>query len=415
MLRVATWLTNSIERLPLSMALKRVDATMTRTKLRGTSRESVLSAPGKKVKRETSSQLATRIPPSRPDDDVGPYDDETFFGQVPASEPLDEANSTVGGLSPVAIRLLQAASDMRESPDSYERAFLARQLIQCTFPHSDPGNVPIWSRTNGNLTLSIRPLYHEESETYRYPYGTIPRLFLYWMVTEAARTKSRRLHLGQTYPDFMRKLGLNPSNGGARSDSRRLRDQIERMLRATISFKQTFRSNGRTGDAWLDMQIGPEAVLWWNFDKGSQDSLFESYIELSEKFFHAITSSPIPLDLRALRALRKSPLSLDLYSLICHKTYSARKDDETKTIPWEGLHRQMGAEYKELRNFRAKVVATVKKIRLVYPEMKVDVSEDGLHIHPAPLAIPERTVRESLLEQGVTSVPTAPRKRRNGS
>ena len=41
----------------------------------------------------------------------------------------------------------------------------------------------------------------------------------------------------------------------------------------------------------------------------------------------------------------------------------------------------MGAEYKELRNFRAKVVATVKKIRLVYPEMKVDVSEDGLHIH----------------------------------
>ena len=258
MLRVAAWLTNSIERLPLSMALKRVDATMTRTKLRGTSRESVPSTPGKKVKRETSSQLATRIPPSRPDGDVGPYDDETFFGQVPASEPLDEANSTVGGLSPVAIRLLQAASDMRESPDSYERAFLARQLIQCTFPHSDPGNVPIWSRTNGNLTLSIRPLYHEESETYRYPYGTIPRLFLYWMVTEAARTKSRRLHLGQTYPDFMRKLGLNPSNGGARSDSRRLRDQIERMLRATISFKQTFRSNGRTGDAWLDMQIGPK-------------------------------------------------------------------------------------------------------------------------------------------------------------
>ena len=347
------------------------------------------------------------------------FDDEDSFlidftadgngDQGPAAAQSDE----VTGLSPVAMRLLQAASDMQESPDSYERAFLARQLIQCTFPHKDPGNVPIWSRTNGNLTLSIRPLYDEEKGAHKYPYGTIPRLFLYWMVTEAARTKSRRLHLGQTYPEFMRKLGLNPSNGGVRSDSKRLRDQIERMLRATISFKQTFRKDGRRGDAWLDMQIGPEAVLWWNFDKDSQNSLFESYIELSEKFFNAITSSPIPLDLRALRALRKSPLSLDLYSLICHKTYSARKDDDTKTIPWDGLHRQMGAEYKELRNFKQKVAATVRKIRLVYPQMKVDVSESGLHIHPAPLAIPERVGREL---PGTTSeiVVESPRRRLKG-
>lgn len=312
---------------------------------------------------------------------------------VPASQETEDHN-LLGeeelGLSPVTLRLLQAASDMRESPDSYERAFLARQLIQCTFPHKDPGNVPIWSRTNGNLTLSIRPLYDEEKGAHEYPFGTIPRLFLYWMVTEAARTKKRRLYLGQTYPEFMRKLGLNPSNGGVRSDSRRLRDQIERMLRATISFKQTFRQDGKRGDAWLDMQIGPEAVLWWNFDRTSQESLFESYIELSEKFFHAITSSPIPLDMRALRALRKSPLSLDLYSLICHKTYSANKDDQTKIIPWDGLHRQMGAEYKELRNFKQKVLASIRKIRLVYPNMKVDFSESGMHVHPAALAIPER-------------------------
>ncbi len=335
------------------------------------------------------------------DDDFGMPSGDLSLDSFEASE-VEE----IEGLSPVAMRLLQAATDMKQSPDSYERAFLARQLIQCTFPHSDPGNIPIWSRTNGNLTLSIRPLYDEEKGAHKYPYGTIPRLFLYWMVTEAARTKKRRLYLGQTYPDFMRKLGLNPANGGVRSDSRRLKDQIERMLRATISFKQTFKKDGRTGDAWLDMQIGPEAVLWWNFDKGTQNSLFESYIELSEKFYSAITSSPIPLDLRALRALRKSPLSLDLYSLICHKTYSARKDNDTKTIPWEGLHRQMGAEYKELRNFKQKVVATVRKIRLVYPQMKVDLSETGMHIHPAPLAIPERTGNEVIPYTIEAEVPT---------
>ena len=373
--------------------------------------KSMLKAASKKssgrVKQKPPATPAQVLP--EPTSSSYPDDDDNIefaTGQLSLSseEPGEEE---IEGLSPVAMRLLQAATDMKQSPDSYERAFLARQLIQCTFPHSDPGNIPIWSRTNGNLTLSIRPLYDEEKGAFKYPYGTIPRLFLYWMVTEAARTKKRRLYLGQTYPDFMRKLGLNPANGGVRSDSRRLKDQIERMLRATISFKQTFKKDGKTGDAWLDMQIGPEAVLWWNFDRDAQNSLFESYIELSDKFFSAITSSPIPLDLRALRALRKSPLSLDLYSLICHKTYSARKDNDTKTIPWDGLHRQMGAEYKELRNFKQKVVATVRKIRLVYPQMKVDLSETGMHIHPAPLAIPERSGADAF-----NTIEAQPQKRR---
>ena len=37
--------------------------------------------------------------------------------------------------------------------------FLARELILCTLPHSDPGDVPTWSRKNGNLTLGIQAGY----------------------------------------------------------------------------------------------------------------------------------------------------------------------------------------------------------------------------------------------------------------
>ena len=35
-------------------------------------------------------------------------------------------------------------------------------------------------------------------KSYGYPYGTIPRLLLFWMTTEATRTKSRRLELGNS-------------------------------------------------------------------------------------------------------------------------------------------------------------------------------------------------------------------------
>jgi hypothetical protein len=33
--------------------------------------------------------------------------------------------------------------------------YMPREFITCTLPHSDPGNVLSWSRTNGNLTLAI--------------------------------------------------------------------------------------------------------------------------------------------------------------------------------------------------------------------------------------------------------------------
>jgi hypothetical protein len=35
---------------------------------------------------------------------------------------------------------------------------LARQLVQ-TLRHSDPGDIPVWSRQNGNLTLTIQQGY----------------------------------------------------------------------------------------------------------------------------------------------------------------------------------------------------------------------------------------------------------------
>ena len=39
-------------------------------------------------------------------------------------------------------RLMDAAVDIRQNPDAVERAYMARQLVQATLPHSDPGDVP---------------------------------------------------------------------------------------------------------------------------------------------------------------------------------------------------------------------------------------------------------------------------------
>src|SRR5690348_1300404 len=79
-----------------------------------------------------------------------------------------------------------------DRPTDQDKAFLARQLVQTTLPHADPGNVPVWSRSNGNLTLTIQQGYDSNGTAYGHPYGIIPRLLMYWMTTEAIRTKTPR-------------------------------------------------------------------------------------------------------------------------------------------------------------------------------------------------------------------------------
>ena len=44
------------------------------------------------------------------------------------------------------LDLIEVAATIREQPDAAERAFMARQLVLCTLPHTDPGNVETWTR-----------------------------------------------------------------------------------------------------------------------------------------------------------------------------------------------------------------------------------------------------------------------------
>lgn len=157
---------------------------------------------------------------------------------------------------------------------------------------------------------------------------------------------------------------------------------MERLFRAIISFDD----EGPNHKTYLDMQIAPRGTFWWDPKRTLQDNLWESWIELGEDFYEAITAAPVPIDLRALRALRRSPLALDLYSLLTYTAFVVSRRKLARTIPWKGLHAQMGSDYAEMRQFRAKVLLAIRKIRLVYPELRVEVTPEGLTV--AKSAVP---------------------------
>ena len=208
------------------------------------------------------------------------------------------------------------------------------------------------------------------------------------------QTKSRRLELSDTFSGFMRELGLNPNTGrGKRGDAKRLRNQMERLFGAEISFRSLRADKeGREGKAWLDMKVAPKGEMWWDPKSPEQLGMWGSWVELSEDFFKAITSAPIPLDLRVLRSLKHSPLALDLYVWATHKVDYVLRKGKPQFISWHGLMAQFGSDYSNLNDFRTKAIARLKVIQDVYPDLKLADATGGLTILPASkTAVPTKS------------------------
>jgi hypothetical protein len=272
----------------------------------------------------------------------------------------------------------QAAQLFTTPPTPKDVVFMARELILCTLPHSDPGDVPAWSRKNGHLTLGIQPGFdYKTGKSYGIPYGIIPRLLLVWIVTEIIRTKNRRLELGAHLSDFLLKIGLNASNGtGKRSDARRVREQMERLFNAIISFDYSETFGGWKCQSWIKIQIAPKGGLWWSENIPDKGALWGSWIEVSEEFYKAVMEAPSPLDIRVLRHIKDSSLGIDLYTILNREAYRAMMDGRPRFLAWEWLLAQTGNEYTGtdgLKNFRRKALEQIEALVAVHPGLVVAI------------------------------------------
>jgi hypothetical protein len=214
----------------------------------------------------------------------------------------------------------------------------------------------------------MQPGFNRKTMTsYGLPYGSIPRLILLWIVTEAIRTKKRHIILGDTLNDFLRALGLDPNTGGGkRSDAARVKDQLIRLLRCRISFE--YDNDKR--QSWRDMAVAADGDFWWDYDAPDQTTIFENNIVLGERFFNAITTAPVPVDMRALIPLKQSPLAIDLYTWATYRLHTMqRAGSQQIKIPLRELKDQFGSEYNRANNFKAAFVEALTKVQEVFPAL----------------------------------------------
>ena len=126
-------------------------------------------------------------------------------------------------------RFDQVEQLVRASEADPDLGFMGRLMTLCSLPHANPGNRFQYKRVNGSYTL-----YMIAGGGDKLPFGSLSRLLLAWVSTEAVRTRSRELFLGSSLSEFMRKLDVVPVSGGSRGERTRLRNQIRRLFNAHI-------------------------------------------------------------------------------------------------------------------------------------------------------------------------------------
>lgn len=246
-------------------------------------------------------------------------------------------------------------------------------LIQCSFPHTDPGALTHFTRRNGWLELTLSATRPDTG----LPYGVPARLLTMYCASEAVRTRSPEIFLGSSVHEFLRRLDV-PITRGERGSLRAYANQLLRLMHCAISIDENIRDGaGRTGLHIRQALFVEEAKLWWDTASGVGQG---SSLILSPVLYESILERSAPLSTSAIRQLRKSPMDLDVYAWLAHRLFQLSRPS---TISWIQLSGQFGHDYEELRYFRRFFGDSLKRVLKVYPEAKLKASDTGITLLPS--------------------------------
>lgn len=281
-------------------------------------------------------------------------------------------------------RIIEAAADIMEgSADSPE--FLHSVLCHVGLPRSSTPH-RFFERSNGNAAILI-----EAGKIFRrgkglveqpLPYGAKPRLILMHLCSEAVRTKSPEIEVGQTAREFLARLGLD--NGG--HEYSRFRQQME----ALAACRMTLGFSSATKDVTINTQPISRFEAWMQHDHKSL-GLWPGTMTLSHEFFATLAEHAVPLDPRAIHALQKSALALDVYTWLAHRLCRIKKPDGVK-LSWRNLKEQFGQEYADPKDFKKEFRRAMQTTLCVYHGAKVADEAGGIRLYPSPPPIKKTNV-----------------------
>jgi hypothetical protein len=252
-----------------------------------------------------------------------------------------------------------------------------------SLPHKDPGQdengqYRIWKKDGKSVSLTVRPGMLPDPKNRKklveqgVPFGVYARLIMIYIQTEAIKTGRREVFFGNSFNDFLGRLGI-PAGGTTRKI---VWEQLLRLSACEILFTWQKDENGPSN--FHKANIVESGQLDFIFAEKGQESLWQDQIILSEAFCKIIQQSSIPLLENAVKLIASNSLALDIYIWLAFRLRALNRSIE---ISWTALHSQFGAEYARVRDFKKRFIPRLEQALAVYPEAKVDIEDDGLILH----------------------------------
>lgn len=270
-----------------------------------------------------------------------------------------------------AVRLADPADEI-----TYQHSI----LCQTGLPYRNPGvGVREWQREQGNASLMVEAGQAKDIETGQWvklglPWGPKARLVLMHLNSEAIRTQSPEIDVGDSLTAFVKRLGLTTDGRTVQG----IKDQVGALSGALI--RMAF--SGPQGDFQIDSKVVSGFNLWFPKDE-RQRVLWPSFVRLSGDYFESLRAHAVPLDERAIGALSHSAMALDVYAWLAQRLHRIPKPHR-QFIPWPMLRDQFGPDFERLRKFREKFMEALRQVHVVYPAAKIDVNGQGLFLYTSP-------------------------------
>jgi hypothetical protein len=236
---------------------------------------------------------------------------------------------------------------------------------------------PLWRRQGHRTTLLVESGRTGKGGWIGVPYGSVARLILLYLQTEAIRTGDPEVGLGRSMHAWLARMGI--SGGG--KNYRLVSEQARRISACRLTFLTAipgaeFRQNG----AFVQDAITLTAAA-----DERQRALWQERVRLDEGFWRSLREHPVPVREEAVRAIGARSLALDVYVWLAYRLHSLTRPTP---VTWTALHGQFGAGFKAIRQLKPTFRDALTLALAVYPEARVDLEGNGLVLHPSPPAVP---------------------------
>ena len=245
-----------------------------------------------------------------------------------------------------------------------------------SLPHKRIGD-PFWKRQGNRTTLLVESGRDREGELIGVPYGSLARLILLYLQTEAVRTGNPEVELGRSMKAWMTRMSL--SAGG--KTYQLVGEQARRISGCRLTFftdltTAELRSNG----AFVQSSISLAGLA-----DEHQPTLWQDRVRLDEGFWRSLKEHPVPVREEALKAIGTRSFAIDVYIWLAYRLHALTRPTP---VTWAAVYAQFGAGFRLIRQLKPTFLEALQMALAVYPEANVQVEESGLLLHPSPPAIP---------------------------